>query len=49
MRRFVLAITLICVLSGSALAGDIHTTDSTALPPPSPLTTVVLAVIIAVS
>lgn len=33
MRRFLLAITLACVLSGSALAGDIHTVGA---PAPAP-------------
>lgn len=28
MKRFALAIALACVLSGSALAGDIHTVDA---------------------
>lgn len=34
MKRFVLAVALACVLSSSALAGDIHTTGAPAPPPP---------------
>lgn len=30
MRRFVCAIALACALSGTALAGDVHSTDSPA-------------------
>jgi hypothetical protein len=30
MKRFALVIALACVLSGSALAGDIHTADAPA-------------------
>jgi hypothetical protein len=33
MKRFVLAVTMACALSGSALAGDIH---STGAPAPAP-------------
>ena len=33
MKRFVLAVALACVLSGSALAGDVHTTGA---PEPAP-------------
>jgi opacity protein-like surface antigen len=33
MKRFALAIALACVLSGSALAGDVH---STGAPAPAP-------------
>jgi opacity protein-like surface antigen len=35
MKRFALAIALACVLSGSALAGDVHTTGA---PEPAPTT-----------
>lgn len=34
MKRFVLAIALACVLSGSALAGDVQTPGAPAPPPP---------------
>ena len=34
MRRLALAITLACVLSGMARAGEIHTTGAAAPPPP---------------
>ena len=34
MRRLALAITLACVLSGVARAGEIHTTGAVAPPPP---------------
>ncbi len=30
MKRFALAIALVCVLSGSALAGDVHSTGEPA-------------------
>ncbi len=53
MERFALAIALACVLSGIALAGEIHTTGAPApAPAPAPttqsssvLTTVILTVI----
>ena len=35
MKRLLLAITLVCVLSGTALAGDIPGVDSTAPAPSS--------------
>lgn len=40
MKRFILSITLACALSGVALAGDVHSTDSPApsAPPPPPCT-----------
>ena len=42
MKRFALAIALACVLSGSALAGDIHSTGAPAPGqmdgPPTPIT-----------
>lgn len=37
MRRFALAIALACVLSGTALAGDVHSVDAPA-PAPSGIT-----------
>ena len=49
MRRFVMAIALACAVSGTVLAGDIHTTDSPAPAPPSPVVTVILTIIIAVA
>ncbi|HEX9629134.1 MAG TPA: hypothetical protein VF961_03875 [Pyrinomonadaceae bacterium] len=46
MKRFVLAIALACALSGTALAGDVHSTDA---PVPqassSAVTTVILTII----
>ena len=33
MKRFALAVALVCVLSGAALAGDMHTTGA---PAPAP-------------
>jgi len=39
MKRLVMTICLTCVLSMSALAGDVHTVDSPApAPSPTPLT-----------
>lgn len=38
MRRLALAITLACVLSGVARAGEIHPTGVVAPPPPPPST-----------
>ncbi len=35
MRRILLAITFICLVSGSILAGDIPISDAPAPPPPS--------------
>ncbi|MDQ5846685.1 MAG: hypothetical protein M3539_15470 [Acidobacteriota bacterium] len=35
MKRFALAIALACAISGTALAGDIHTTGVQAPEPPS--------------
>ena len=37
MKRFALAIALACVLSGSALAGDVHSVGAPA-PAPAPTT-----------
>ena len=37
MKRFILIITLACALSGVALAGDVHSTDSPAPSAPPPL------------
>lgn len=34
MKRLVMAIALACALSGTALAGDIHTTGAPEPPPP---------------
>lgn len=47
MKRLLLAITLVCVLSGTALAGDIPGVDSTAPAPPQPsaVVTVLLTII----
>ena len=36
MKRFVMTMALTCVLSGSALAGDIPSVGFTAPPPPTP-------------
>ncbi len=39
MRYLALALVLACVLSGTALAGEIPTTGATAPPPPSSVVT----------
>lgn len=39
MKRFVLAVALTCVLTGSALAGDIPSVGFTAPPPDEPTLT----------
>jgi len=51
MRRLLIAVALACVLSGSTLAGDVHSTDSPVPPPPppSPVVTIILAIINAVT
>ena len=38
MKRFALAVILTCVLSASALAGDIPTAGVASTPPPPPTT-----------
>lgn len=49
MRRFVLAIALACVISSTAFAGIIHSTDVAAPAPPlSPVMTIVLSLVSAV-
>lgn len=51
MRRFVMAVALACVLSSTALAGLIPSTDVAPPPPPpepSPLITIVQIIISAV-
>jgi len=49
MKRFALAFSLLCVLSGTALAGIIPSTDVAApAPAPSPAVTIVLTVLSAV-
>jgi len=46
MKRFVLAIALACALSSTVLAGHIPTSDVAApQPPPSPVVTVILAIV----
>ena len=46
MKRFVLALVMACALSATAVAGDIHSTDSPAPPPPSSVvTTVIIAIV----
>ena len=37
MKRFVMAVALICALSGVTLAGDVPSTDSPTPPPPAPV------------
>ena len=51
MKRFVLAVALACALSGTILAGDIHTTDLPVPPPPppSPVLTIIITIINAVT
>jgi len=53
MKRFALAVALACVLSGTVLAGEIHTTGAPE-PAPTPqsssvVTTVILTIISLVS
>lgn len=36
MRRFLMAVALACVVSSTAFAGIIHTTDVAPPPPPEP-------------
>jgi hypothetical protein len=45
MKRFVIAIALACALSGTALAGDVHSTDAAPPTPQSPVVTVILTII----
>jgi len=45
MKRFVIAVTLACVLSGTALAGDQHSTDA---PAPQASSPVVVAIVLAI-
>lgn len=46
MKRFVMAVALACVVSGTALAGNVPTSDvATPQPPPNPVVTVILAIV----
>lgn len=50
MKRFVLAITLACMLSASALAGEIHSTGPESAPgdiqsPPSVAATIIVTIL----
>ena len=45
MKRIVLGVALMCVLSATTIAGEIPSTGITAPPPPSPLVTVILEII----
>jgi len=47
MRRFAIAVALACVLSGTALGGDVHSVDAPAPPPPaqSSVVTVILTIV----
>ena len=48
MKRFVLAIALACALSGTALAGDIHSTGAAPAPSPEASSSVVTTVILTI-
>ena len=46
MKRFVMAVALACVVSGTALAGNVPTSDVAApQPPPNLVVTVILAIV----
>jgi hypothetical protein len=45
MKRFVIAIALACAISGTALAGDIHSTGASEPPASSPVVPVILTII----
>ncbi len=46
MKRFMIALALACVLSTTVLAGHVPTSDVAApQPPPSPVVTVILAIV----
>lgn len=49
MKRFVIAVALVCILSGTVLAGDVHSVDAPAPPPPSPVVRAILTIIRAVA
>jgi len=49
MKRFVLAIALACALSGTAFAGDVHSTDSPAPQASSSVVTTVILTIISLA
>ena len=48
MKRFVLAVALACVLSGTALAGDIHTTGAPSPTPETQSSSIVATVILTI-
>lgn len=48
MRRLVSALTLVCVLGNTALAGEVHTTGITATQNPNPIATVILTILSAI-
>lgn len=48
MKRFALAVAIVCVLSGSALAGDSHTAGEPAPAPSTSSSSVAATVVLAI-
>jgi hypothetical protein len=48
MKRFVIAIALACALSGTCLAGEVHSTDAPAPQASSPIVVAIALAIISV-